>query len=165
MQNTKVENLKIVEATTFNVEKYYSLAYGTNKELLDTVEARWIEWLQIVKEASWLKYWVHSPYAPKTSCTIKLNPIDDALAQACCEGVTIRLTGIATLIFSEAVWGFGIEEWLRKPRTSTRAQKVIQEARAYDSTILLKSFELEGVSNTLLLPQEFYDLDQWLEQL
>lgn len=163
-----------MSAYYFNVEKYQALAYGTNPKglrLADQVEAHWNEWLQIVKEAKWLKFWVNYDKLHQAGCTPKGRELDDDWALLKGFKKPIRISNIALLIYTNAVWGWGIEDWLHHPEVSVpfskpinKINKSIIDARKgvrTDKQAVQDLYTKEGY----ILPEEYKDLDQWLEKL
>ena len=148
--------------TSFNVEKYVALAYQQprGKLLQELVELDWVEWCDRVSQSPWKAYWRRSKYW-KQQCT---TPGDMLCLDGSCGGVPL-------VIFSSAVWGFGVEGWLKKTGRAANAP-------------LYELLKLQGVSNPksvrhrthmiddklyrgcrLVLPAEFGELDRWLEPL
>ena len=147
---------------TFNVEKYTALAYQQprGKLLQQMVEERWDDWCEIVAKAPWKTYWKRSKYY-KQQC---VSPVDSVCPAYGCGTVPLA-------IYSCAVWGFGVEEWLkltgRKARTplyeilklqGVRDPRVITQRKNMLDEKLLRGCGMQ-------MPAEFGDLDRWLEPL
>lgn len=147
---------------TFNVEKYTALAYQQPRGLLlqELVELNWAEWCRTVAEAPWITYWKKSQYW-KQPC---VTPADLHCSVMGCGNVPIA-------IYSCAVWGFGVEEWLKKTGRGMRApmhdilrlqgvkdpRVSLQRAHMWDAKLL------RGCG--MQMPSEFGELDRWLEPL
>lgn len=147
---------------TFNVEKYTALAYQQPRGLLlqELVEQNWDEWCRIVAQAPWKSYWKKSRYWGQRCVT----PSDKLCSVSSCGNVPLT-------IFSSAVWGFGIEEWLKKQGRAARApvsellklQEVRDPRVVIQRTYMWDAKLLRGCG--MQLPAEFGDLDRWLEPL
>lgn len=147
---------------TFNTEKYVALAYQQPKgRMLQTqIEARWDEWCRIVTQAPWKTYWKKSDYW-KQQC---VTPADYICLEKGCGNVPLA-------IFSCAVWGFGIEEWLKKTgraakapvREILRLQGVRDPATTIHRAHMWDSRLYRGCG--MVLPSEFGYLDRWLEPM
>lgn len=148
--------------TSFNTEKYTALAYQQprGKLLQELVELHWDDWCYIVAEASWKTYWKKSKYWKQQNVT----PQD----MLCCIG---SCGSIPLTVYSCAVWGFGVEEWLKKQGRAARAPmyEILKLQGVKDPKVVLnrthmwdeKLFRGCGMQ----LPAEFGDLDRWLEPL
>lgn len=146
----------------FNVEKYTAMAYQQPRGLAlqDLVEERWDDWCDTVTRAPWRTYWKRSAYW-KQQCR---TPRDQLATISGCGSVPL-------VIFSRAVWGFGIEEWLkmrgraaRKPLYEILHLQGVRDPRIITQrTHMLDDKLYRGCG--LQLPAEFGDLDRWLEPL
>ena len=154
-----------VEHQPFNVVKYQALAYMVKPygpKMVDAVEEDWRTWLQIVSKAEWLKKWKHYRAVHSLSTTPKGEVLDLSPEDS-------RINSIAILIYSNAIWGFGIEEWLKNTTCARlgyvsavdasiiKTRKEPSNKNFYDQQVLEKS--------NLLIPREYGDLDRWLEKL
>ena len=147
---------------SFNVEKYTALAYQQprGKLLQELVETHWDDWCEVVAKAPWRTYWKKSKYWKQPNVT----PEDMLCLTSGCGNVPL-------IVYSSAVWGFGVEEWLKKTGRAARApiyeiltlqgvkdpRVVMQRTHMFDNKLL------RGCG--LQLPAEFGDLDRWLEPL
>lgn len=147
---------------SFNVEKYIALAYQQprGKELQKLVEERWGDWCEIVAKAPWRTYWKRSKYWNQCGVT----PRDKQCSVSSCGNVPLT-------IYSCAVWGFGVEEWLkltgRKSRTPVYEILKLQEVKD-PRTILGRKYMWDEELYRgcgMQMPAEFGDLDRWLEPL
>ena len=151
-----------VETQPFNSIKYQALAYMVQPygpKLAEAVEDDWLTWLKTIEKAKWLKRWrhylsTHSSYATPKGNLLELSTFD------------AQLNSIALLLYSNAVWGFGIEDWLKRanPKKVTTIEslnnsvsKLFTPSNFFDQQILKRT--------NLLIPQEYGDLDRWLEKL
>ena len=147
---------------TFNVEKYIALAYQQpkGKILQQMVEEHWDDWCQIVSQALWKTYWKRSKYWNQQCVT----PSDKPHNAVSCGNVPLT-------IYSCAVWGFGVEEWLkmtgRKARAPVYEILKLQEVRDPRTILNRKNMWDEKLFRGcgMQLPAEFGDLDRWLEPL
>ena len=147
---------------SFNTEKYIALAYQQPRgvALQKLVVANWAEWCSLVAKAPWRTYWKKSRYYRQQCVDTNGTLLPE-----------IRCGNIPLAVYSTAVWGFGVEGWLRIPVRRTR-------------TPLYEILKLQGVQNTksinsrnhmwddklyrgcgVLLPAELGELDRWLESL
>lgn len=147
---------------TFNVEKYTALAYQQprGKLLQQLVEEHWDDWCEIVAKAPWKTYWKKSKYY-KQQC---VSPGDSVHPVYGCGTVPLA-------IYSCAVWGFGIEEWLkltgRKARAPVYEVLRLQEVKDPSTILGRKNMWDEKLLRGcgMQMPSEFGDLDRWLEPL
>lgn len=147
---------------TFNVEKYTALAYQQprGKLLQQLVEEHWDDWCEIVAKAPWKTYWKKSKYY-KQQC---VSPGDSARPVYGCGTVPLA-------IYSCAVWGFGIEEWLkltgRKARAPVYEVLRLQEVKDPSTILGRKNMWDEKLLRGcgMQMPSEFGYLDRWLEPL
>ena len=147
---------------SFNVEKYIALAYQQPKGQLlqQLVELHWEDWCDIVLRAPWKTYWKKSKYWKQQNVT----PSDLLCTVGGCGSVPLT-------VFSAAVWGFGVEEWLKKTGRAKRAplyeilrlQGVNEPRLIAQRKNMLDEKLLRGCG--MQLPSEFGDLDRWLEPL
>lgn len=155
----------------FNIDKYVALAYMQPKGVLlqEQVEQHWKSWCEVVAEAPWLRYWKRSSYA-RESC---VTPNDQLCLVSGCGSVPL-------IIFTTAVWGFGIDGWLESPGMAFRP--LSKACKVQVNTPLLEILKLQGMrmpnaSRTYMwddklyrgcgisLPLEFGELDRWLQPL
>lgn len=155
----------------FDVDKYIALAYLQPKGALlqEQVEEHWEEWCRIVAEAPWLKYWKRSKFISEPC----VSPADVHVPVIGC--------GIVPLtIFSAAVWGFGIDGWLRVPDRVFKPLSRDTAGRGPVNPALTEILRLQGAKSTktvrkymwddrlyrgcgIQLPPEFGELDRWLQ--
>ena len=187
-ENSQVFDFGLATKVTqenFTDEKYRALAGGSpaGLALQALVDEHWLEWLEIVEEAPWLQGWIRSPLYVKKTAQARA---EDALEV---EG-TDRPTGemvdgasrfyqrrIARAIYAEAVWGYGMADWLRGKhivmgtdaktltnsalRTIYKLQNVLQPSSTRKYTWDENIYRGCG----MLIPCEFGVLDRWLEPL
>lgn len=155
----------------FNVEKYIALAYQQPKGLLlqEQVELRWEEWCNKVAEAPWLRYWKRSKHM-KEQC---VTPADLLCLVSGCGNVPLA-------IFSSAVWGFGIDGWLKIPNMPLRplSRTCKKQVNPPAMEILkLQGIKSPNISRTydwddklyrgcgMCIPPEYGELDRWLQPM
>lgn len=147
---------------SFNTEKYVAIAFQQPKgiKMRDMVEDHWSEWASTVAEAPWRGYWKKSVYIRQPSVT----PSGATYIDEGCGNVPLA-------IYTTAVWGFGVEGWLKKQDRVTnlpireiirlqgvREPKVIgQRKNMWDDKLQ------RGCG--IILPVEFGWLDRWLEPM
>ena len=147
---------------SFNVEKYIALAYQQpkGKILQQLVELHWEDWCDIVLRAPWKTYWKKSNYWKQQNVT----PSDLICTIGGCGSVPLT-------VYSAAVWGFGVEEWLKKTGRAARAPlyEILRLQGVNDPRLIAQRKNM--LDDKLLrgcgmqLPTEFGDLDRWLEPL
>lgn len=162
-----IKTTQLVETTIFNEVKYQSLAYQVSpygSQFMQKVEDDWSNWLTIVQEAKWLKHWRKSPYYDQEGCTPKGEIVEEAQEP--------KIGSIALLLYTNAVWGFGIEGWLKRPmirlRPKGREVDAIRQSiiGARNEQVLYNSIDTnDSQYKNLILPLEYQDLDNWLEAL
>lgn len=153
----------------FNVDKYIALAYQQPKGvlLLEKVEEDWPNWCEIVADAPWLKYWKRSG--------LRNEPCITPLQQSCSVG---GCGAVPLVIFSTAVWGLGIDGWLRtadtpfRPLSRTDTRPVNP---AVTEMLRLQGIKCLNIERKYLwdaklyrgcgiqLPPELGELDRWLQ--
>lgn len=146
----------------FDAEKYVALACQQPRGLLlqRQVELNWREWCKIVAIAPWLRYWRRSN-AIKEQC---VTPADLRCLEHGCGNVPLA-------IYSAAVWGFGLEGWL-KPNKSTIHDAVkalnrlqnVHTSTSHRSRTFMWDAKLYRECG-LMIPPELGDLDRWLEPM
>ena len=145
-------------------DKYIDLAgqNPTGVKLLREVEQEWQDWLNIVRGASWLRYYAKTEPGCSPMGVQQVGPESE----------------LALQIFSSAVWGFGLEKWLStkgvyKPMypygqaldINLPSQTIM---RLRQPRVILKEalWDLElHTSTRMLIPSEYVALDCWLEPL
>lgn len=169
----------------FTDEKYRALAGGSpqGKTLQMLVDEHWLEWLEIVETAPWLRNWVRSSLYVKTNSPAKVAAAQVAGGSDLPTGETIDASRtfvqhkIASAIYAEAVWGYGMAGWLR-------GKKVIMgtDVNTRTNNALRTIYNLQGITCPshsrkhlwddriyrgcgMLIPYEFGELDRWLEPL
>lgn len=147
---------------SFNTEKYTALAYQQprGKLLQQMVEEHWNDWCEIVAKAPWKTYWKRSKYWNQRC----VNPSDKLCSISSCGNVPLT-------VYSCAVWGFGVEEWLKRQGRAARTPvyEILKLQGVKDPRTILnrknmwdeKLFRGCGMQ----MPAEFGDLDRWLEPL
>lgn len=147
---------------TFNAEKYTALAYQQPRGIIlqQLVELYWDDWSEIVTQAPWKTYWKKSKYWRQQNTT----PSD----LLCCIG---GCGSIPVTIYGCAVWGFGIENWLKNTGRAARAPvyEILKLQGVRDPKVIFnrknmwdeKLFRGCGMQ----MPSEFGYLDRWLEPL
>ena len=146
----------------FDIEKYVALACQQPRGLLlqQMVEEHWSDWCRVVAKAPWLRYWKRSD-AIKEQC---VTPADLLCLEYGCGNVPLA-------IYSAAVWGFGLEGWL-KPSKSTvhdavkelsKLQNINTPASHRNRTFMWDDKLYRGCG--LMIPPELGDLDRWLEPM
>lgn len=157
----------------FNVDKYIALAYQQDSGILlmDQVLEHWPDWCKIVANAPWLRYWKRSGSIQEPCVT----PEDNACPVVGCGNVPVT-------IFSTAVWGFGIDGWLRIPGRPFRPLSRDTAGRGPVNPALREILRLQNAQKTkterkymwddklyrgcgIQLPPEFGELDRWLQPM
>ena len=121
---------------SFSKNKYIDLA-GSNKtglRLRQLVEDRWIEWVDQVARAPWLRNWKNSQLLGCTGCTPCGHLVTTSMVEEFERAHKVMLyngphrlidcSSVALVIFSSAVWGFGVEGWLRSLDTAGEVDAV-----------------------------------------
>ncbi len=121
------------DKTVFCKDKYVDLA-GANKtgiKLRNQVETHWVEWVAKVASAPWLRNWTRSQLIGCAGCTPQGHLVTPTMVidyeknnkgPLCVQTPEelVLQSSIAIAIFSSAVWGFGVDDWLRKVSTAQR---------------------------------------------
>ena len=165
---------------SINTDKYRALAYLTNPQgnmMLRKVNDRWYEWINIVSTAPWLRHWSKSYLL--NSNEYAHNPAGQPTERNKCVATignrTVDVASISHKIFIDAVWGFGIEDWLRYPWG-------IDGNKQQYPTIVATILDAQGLTQLpisrkqmwdrpiymgcgLEIPPEFGVLDRWLDKL
>lgn len=164
----------------FTDEKYRALAGGSpaGYMLSILVDKHWLEWLELVETAPWLRNWVRSPFYVKKSAVAQGVDGTDLPSGETVDGAArFKQRKIASAIYAEAVWGYGMADWLRGKHVHAGT-----DARTKANTALRTIYNLQGLSCPnptrnytwddkiyrgcgLLVPCEFGELDRWLEPL
>ena len=164
----------------FTDEKYRALAGGSpqGKTLQILVEERWLEWLEIVENAPWLRNWTRSSfYIKKNADALGVAGTSGPSGEMVDGAAQYRQRKIASAIFAEAVWGYGMADWLRGKHVHAGT-----DARTKANTALRTIYNLQNLTCPnptrkytwddkiyrgcgLLIPCEFGELDRWLEPL
>ena len=147
---------------SFDTEKYVAIAFQQprGKLLQQMVEERWDDWCYTVAKAPWKTYWKKSKYWNQRCVT----PSDKTCSVISCGNVPLT-------VYSCAVWGFGVEEWLKKQGRAARTpvyeilklQGVRDPRTIMNRTHMWDEKLFRGCG--MQLPAEFGDLDRWLEPL
>ena len=147
---------------SFDTEKYVAIAFQQprGKLLQQMVEERWDDWCYIVAKAPWKTYWKRSKYWNQRCMT----PSDNTCSVISCGNVPLT-------VYSCAVWGFGVEEWLKKQGRAARTpvyeilklQGVRDPRTIMNRTHMWDEKLFRGCG--MQMPAEFGDLDRWLEPL
>lgn len=164
----------------FTDEKYRALAGGSpaGKTLQILVDAHWLEWLELVENAPWLRSWTRSPlYVKKSAVAQGVDGTDLPSGEMVAGAARYKQRKIASAIYAEAVWGYGMADWLRGKHVHAGT-----DARTKANTALRTIYNLQGLTCPnpsrnftwddkiyrgcgLLVPCEFGELDRWLEPL
>lgn len=164
----------------FTDEKYRALAGGNpaGKALQILVDEHWLEWLELVENAPWLRSWTRSPlYVKKSETAQGVDGTDLPSGEMVDGAARYKQRKIASAIYAEAVWGYGMADWLRGKHI-----KAGTDARTKANTALRTIYNLQGLTCPnpsrnftwddkiyrgcgLLVPCEFGELDRWLEPL
>lgn len=160
-----------VDQTEFDIQKYQALAFNSKQglKLSDIVEERWLEWVDTVSKAPWLKNWHKSNFVRNKqdftgATTPQGKPID-------VENLSAAL--IAYTLYAEAVWGFGTSAWkvddLKTEALShNKTLKTIWNLQNMKYGCASRKYTIDdsiyrGIG--LTIPCEFGELDRWLEPL
>ena len=147
---------------SFNTEKYVAIAFQQPKgiKMREVVEEHWSEWASIVAEAPWRGYWKRSAYIRQPSVT----PAGTSYVDEGCGNVPLA-------IYTTAVWGFGVEEWLKKQGRAAKSPvreiihlQGVREPRVIGQRKNMWDDKLQRGCG-ILLPTEFGWLDRWLEPM
>lgn len=164
----------------FTDEKYRALAGGSpaGKVLQILVDEHWLEWLELVENAPWLRSWTRSPlYVKKSETAQGVDGTDLPSGEMVDGAARYKQRKIASAIYAEAVWGYGMADWLRGKHVHAGT-----DARTKANTALRTIYNLQGLTCPnpsrnytwddkiyrgcgLLVPCEFGELDRWLEPL
>lgn len=183
MENGLVFNLGLSgkeHQEAFTDEKYRALAGGSpaGKALQILVDKHWLEWLELVENAPWLRSWTRSPlYVKKSAVAQGVDGTDLPSGETVDGAARYKQRKIASAIYAEAVWGYGMADWLRGKHVHAGT-----DARTKANTALRTIYNLQGLTCPnpsrnytwddkiyrgcgLLVPCEFGELDRWLEPL
>lgn len=171
--------------TSINVEKYQALAYMTppcGPLLKQKVEQRWLDWIETVAEAPWLRHWTHSSMVEQS--VEDYTPGGELVLNSKCvahaRGQTLYIGRLCLYIFTNAVWGFGVEDWLNKPygiHPTAGTKKNISYTQAVSSIITAQELKTLPTNRKLLwdppiyrgcgleIPPEYGTFDRWLDKL
>lgn len=147
--------------TSFNVEKYKALTYGNPKgvQFRQLIDANWKDWLEIVENASWLSNWRQSD----------IYKVDRAaVSPGGCVYAGYPRQIIAANVFAEAVWGFGLADWLRGDRVSPEVPRSLYRLQCVKCPNALRNHQWDQPIYRgcgIQIPCEYGDLDRWLESL
>lgn len=164
----------------FTDEKYRALAGGSpaGYMLSILVDKHWLEWLELVENAPWLRSWTRSPlYVKKSAVAQGVDGTDLPSGEMVDGAARYKQRKIASAIYAEAVWGYGMADWLRGKHVHAGT-----DARTKANTALRTIYNLQGLTCPnpsrnftwddkiyrgcgLLVPCEFGELDRWLEPL
>lgn len=166
-----------------NHEKYETLVYrvdGPGPMFRNLVEQQWSSWLEFVAKAPWLQHWRHSDCMNKCGITpsgLAAKPTYGTVTVASSDTprqhkITVDVSAIAHTIYSDAVWGFAVEHWLKPPCTNGPAimQRLIIQHKNFTTqskTVNVLNFWDQQFYNQtgIMIPIEFGDFDRWLEAL
>lgn len=162
---------------SFTDEKYRALTGGSpqGRTLQMLVDQNWEQWLKIVEHAPWLRNWSQSKLHAKNQKVEKASytlPSGEVVPSH-----EYRQHRIASAIYAEAVWGYGMTGWLRgkhvvagtdaqtKTNSALRTLHLIQGLR-YPNPLRKYTWDDKiYIGCGLLVPTEFGELDRWLEPL
>lgn len=170
---------------TFSDEKYRALAGGSpaGKALQTLVTENWLSWLEIVENAPWLRDWTRSPLYTKKNAQARTAASQNVDGTGSPSGETIdgarwfAQRKIANAIYAEAVWGYGMSNWLREKHVRTGPDGHTKSNAALRTIYNLQGLVCPNPTRTytwddkiyrgcgLLVPCEFGELDRWLEPL
>lgn len=184
------------EQNEFNLEKYKELAYGSPRgaALAQIVDERWLQWLQIVDDAPWIRNWHKSLLLADSHRSLPDSgeAVDPSgwlmrgstpLGRVLVDEELGHQARIAYSIFAESVWGYGVLGWLdRDARGKLKQGAIGTGSRVKSSCALRCIWRLQNVKHPsttrkymfddaiyrgtgLMVPCEFGDLDRWLEPL
>lgn len=154
----------------FTDDKYRALAGGSTAgmRLAMLVEQHWSSWLDYVEKAPWLRNWTRSSRYTTDSCAS--TPAGTQLP-----GTLYKRHAIATAIYVETIWGYGMVGWLRG------SSSAMLDGGKYNapmrSILNLQNVKCPNQARTymwddkiyrgcgILVPCEIGDLDRWLEPL
>lgn len=127
----------------FKVDKYVDIAYGNvrGKEILSKVEANWSQWSHITESSEWSRF-----YGKRGKLTLRAPSPKGTSAGSIA----------ASDIFAAAVWGYGFDKW-----TARQSAECVERLRGTKSFLWYYPWLVEGI----YVPQEFAQLDLWLESL
>lgn len=164
---------------SFTDEKYRALAGGSprGKALQQLVDEHWLEWLETVENALWLRNWSRSPLYVKPNADAGVDDTDLPSGESARGIEYYKQRKIASAIYAEAVWGYGMADWLRGKHVHAGT-----DARTKANTALRTIYNMQALSCPsatrkytwddkiyrgcgLLVPCEFGELDRWLEPL
>lgn len=163
----------------FNAEMYKAIAYSSSAgvQLDALVHKHWDQWVQLVAEAPWLKNWTRSYLYPKAAEGVTRDQLRSVLS---------NWETLAQALYVEAVWGYGIRDWLHgEAAVISKDCKDCKGSKKYSfgtNEALRRILELQcsrWPSDTrtylwdqkiymgcgILVPCEFGDLDRWLRSL
>lgn len=170
---------------TFTDEKYRALAGGSpaGKALQLLVDEHWLDWLELVENAPWLRSWIRSPLYVKRNVRAHAKAALDVAGTDLPSGEKVDGASqfaqrkIARAIYSEAVWGYGMSGWLRGKHVVMGTSANTRSNSALRAIYNLQSLACPNATRTytwddkiyrgcgLLVPCEFGELDRWLEPL
>jgi len=181
--------------TSINVEKYQALAYMTppyGPLLKQKVEQKWLDWVETIAEAPWINHWVNSPLVEQLVAQSnqseqsleaytpggELVPTNKCIAHT--RGQELFIGKLCLYIFTNATWGFGVEDWLNKPYGMLPKSKIrVNRSLPLMISSILKAQGLKNLPLNrkllwdppiyrgcgLQIPPEYGTFDRWLEKL
>lgn len=169
----------------FTDEKYRALAGGSpaGKALQILVDEHWLEWLELVENAPWLRNWVRSPLYVKPNARAQAKAALDVAGTDLPSGEMVDGASrfaqrkIASAIYAEAVWGYGMADWLRGNHVVMGTDAKTKANTALRTIYNLQCLKCPNPARNytwddkiyrgcgLLVPCEFGELDRWLEPL
>ena len=164
----------------FTDEKYRALAGGNpaGYMLSVLVDKHWLEWLELVENAPWLRSWTRSPlYVKKGETAPGVDGTDLPSGEMVDGAARYKQRKIAQAIYAEAVWGYGMADWLRGKHNKATADAKTKTNPALRTIYNLQNLRYPNSSRNytwddkiyrgcgLLVPCEFGELDRWLEPL
>lgn len=132
---------------TFSESKYIDLAgsNATGLRLRRVVEDRWFEWVDKVASAPWLRNWKRSQVFGCPGCTpwghmvttdmIEKFERDNSFMFYNSPHKLVECSGLAIVLFSSAVWGFGVDGWLRNSILSCDPYESSNQRGVYVETV------------------------------
>lgn len=160
----------------FTADMYKAIAYSSSAgvQLDALVHKHWNQWVQLVAEAPWLKNWTRSYLYPKADVGVTRDQLRSVLS---------NWETLAQALYVEAVWGYGIRDWLHgEAAVISKDHKGGKKYSFGTNEALRRILELQcsrWPSDTrtylwdqkiymgcgILVPCEFGDLDRWLRSL
>lgn len=147
--------------SAFNTDKYIHIA-GRNPlglAMLDRIEKNWIQWVEKVEHSDWLRNWKRSPHYNKAGTSPAGASVEDYY----------KHSAVATTIFTLAVWGIGVDGWLRTPsKNNKHIHDAFHKAQGVTKPSAARTYDCDPVYYNccgLFIPYELGELDRWIESV